>query len=54
VTRLEFEATAAAAYEQITDTGLLNKVDAVLDGLEDDPGQDWLRGHRWSDPPNCS
>ncbi|MBV9383125.1 MAG: hypothetical protein JOY82_18615 [Streptosporangiaceae bacterium] len=48
---LEFEATAAEAYERIADAGVLDTIDAVLDGLEKDPGQDWLRRHRWSDPP---
>jgi hypothetical protein len=49
--RLEFEATAAAAYEGIADEAVLEKIDVVLDGLEKDPGQAHLRMHRWSDPP---
>jgi hypothetical protein len=49
--RLEFEAAAAETYMAITDTGLLDKIDTVLDELEKDPGQAILRQCRWSDPP---
>jgi hypothetical protein len=49
--RLEFEAAAAEAYTAITDSGLLDKIDSVLDELEKDPGQAKLRQYRWSDPP---
>jgi hypothetical protein len=49
--RLEFEPTAAEAYDKLTDQGVLDKIDAVLDSLEQDPGQARLRAHRWSDPP---
>jgi hypothetical protein len=49
--RLKFEPNAAAAYEGIADNETLDKLDAVFDGLEKDPGQAWLRRHRWSDPP---
>ncbi len=49
--RLRFEPAAAAAYENVTDDDLLDKLDMVFDGLEKDPGQAWLRRHRWSDPP---
>ena len=49
--RLEFEAAAAEAYTTITDVGLLDKIDLVLDELEKDPGQAKLRQYRWSDPP---
>ena len=49
--RLEFEAAAAESYAAITDSGLLDKIDTVLDELEKDPGQAKLRQYRWSDPP---
>ena len=49
--RLEFEAAAAEAYTAITDAGLLDKIDTVLDELEKDPGQAKLRQYRWSNPP---
>ncbi|OFW65143.1 MAG: hypothetical protein A2135_03255 [Actinobacteria bacterium RBG_16_67_15] len=29
----------------------LGRVDEVLDALEADPGQTWLRAHRFQDPP---
>ncbi len=48
--RLKFEPEAADAYEDITDDEVLDMLDLVLDGLEKDPGQAWLRRHRWSDP----
>lgn len=51
--RLEFEPAATAGYEAIADEGQLDKIDAVLDGLEKDPGQARLKQHRWSDPPLC-
>lgn len=49
--RLKFEPAAADAYEGIADDEVLDKLDTVLDELEKDPGQAWLRQHRWSDPP---
>ena len=49
--RLKFEPEAADAYEDIADDEVLDKLDLVFDGLEKDPGQAWLRKHRWSDPP---
>jgi hypothetical protein len=49
--RIEFEAAAAEAYTAITDAGLLDRIDTVLDELEKDPGQAKLRQYRWSDPP---
>jgi len=49
--RLEFEAAAAEACTAIPDGDLLDKIDAVLDELEKDPGQAKLRQYRWSDPP---
>ncbi|MBO0802509.1 MAG: hypothetical protein J2P25_05475 [Nocardiopsaceae bacterium] len=49
--RLEFEPTATAGYEAVTDPDLLDKIDAILDELEKDPGQARLRQHRWSEPP---
>jgi hypothetical protein len=49
--RLKFEAAAAEAYAAIADTGLLDKIDTVLDELEKDPGQAKLRQYRWRDPP---
>jgi hypothetical protein len=49
--RLKFEPAAATAYENITDAEILDKLDVVFDGLEKNPGQAWLRRHRWSDPP---
>jgi hypothetical protein len=30
---------------------VLQRVDEILDALEDDPGQTWLRIHRFQDPP---
>jgi hypothetical protein len=48
---VKLEPAAAAAYAGITDEDLLDDLDKVLDGLETDPGQPWLRTHRWSDPP---
>lgn len=30
---------------------VLRRVDEILDGLEEDPGQAWLRAHRFRDPP---
>lgn len=49
--RLRFEPAAADAYSSITDDETADRLDAVFDELEKDPGQAWLRGHRWSDPP---
>jgi hypothetical protein len=49
--RLKFEAAAADAYENIADDEVLDRLDTVFDELEKDPGQAWLRRHRWSDPP---
>jgi hypothetical protein len=42
---------AAESSTAITDAGLLDKIDIVLDELEKDPGQARLRQYRWSDPP---
>jgi len=30
---------------------VLHEVDRILDALEDDPDQTWLRSHRFQDPP---
>ncbi|MEX0826165.1 MAG: hypothetical protein WD184_05385 [Acidimicrobiia bacterium] len=30
---------------------VLGRVDGILDALERDPGQAWLRAHRFRDPP---
>ena len=30
---------------------MLERVDGILDALDDDPGQAWLRSHRFQDPP---
>lgn len=49
--RIEFEQLAASGYEAGTDPVLLDKIDDVLDALERDPGEAWLRMHRWLDPP---
>jgi hypothetical protein len=49
--RLRFEPAAADAYDNITDDEMADKLDVVFDELEKDPGQAWLRRHRWSDPP---
>jgi hypothetical protein len=49
--RMKFEPSAADAYESIGDEEVLDKLDVVLDELEKDPGQAWLRRHRWSAPP---
>jgi hypothetical protein len=49
--RLKFVSAAADAYEGVADDEVLDKLDAVFDELEKDPGKAWLRRHRWSDPP---
>lgn len=49
--RLKFEPVAAEPYERIADDEVLDKLDVVFDEFEKDPGQAWLRRHRWSDPP---
>ena len=49
--RLKFEPAAADSYRDVVDEDLLDGLDAVFDELEKDPGQAWLRRHRWSDPP---
>jgi hypothetical protein len=49
--RLRFEPAAADAYDNIADEETADRLDAVFDELEKDPGQAWLRRHRWSDPP---
>jgi hypothetical protein len=30
---------------------MLDRVDEILDALEEDPGQAWLRAHRFQNPP---
>ena len=30
---------------------VLDRIDEILDALEEDPGQAWLRAHRFQDPP---
>ena len=30
---------------------ILIRADRILDALEEDPGQAWLRAHRFQDPP---
>lgn len=30
---------------------VLDRVDEILDALEENPGQAWLRAHRFQDPP---
>jgi hypothetical protein len=49
--RLRFEPAAADAHDNVTDDGTADRLDTVFDELEKDPGQAWLRRHRWSDPP---
>jgi hypothetical protein len=51
VHELVFEPDPYDAYTRIRDERVLDRLDAVLDQLERDPGAAAVRQHRFSDPP---